>query len=165
MARVREDLAGAVRALRRLMSGLGPPSPDARGLEVAIDDLVTAFAQRTGIECQVDVSLDRKLPDRTESTFYRILQEALANVERHSGASKLAMIASSHDGEVQLRIWDDGVGFDPATVGSSRDGASFGLTAMRERARLAGGRLSYESAPGRGTLVRASFPAGGVEPA
>jgi signal transduction histidine kinase len=90
--------------------------------------------------------------------LFRVAQEALNNVARHSGARTAVVTLRQVDGGLLLAVRDDGVGFDAASVGRRR---SLGLASMRERVRLAAGTLDIESAPGRGTQVVAWVPTHG----
>lgn len=94
------------------------------------------------------------LPAAVEVGLYRIAEQALANVARHAGARHAALRLDRDPTQVRLRVEDDGAGFDPATVPPGR----FGLVGMSERARLLGGSLTVESAPGQGTAVEAVVP-------
>lgn len=95
----------------------------------------------------------RHLPE-IESTIYRIVQEAPANVAKHARAKCVSINVWEGEGRVRIAVTDDGLGFEKADPG---DG--FGLIGMRERVDLVGGRLTVESAPGQGTAIRADFPA------
>ena len=88
-----------------------------------------------------------------ETTIYRLVQEALTNAVKHASARRLEVAVVEHDDEVELRVSDDGVGFDP---GARAEG--FGLVGMRERVTLVAGRLEIESGPGRGTTLRCRIP-------
>jgi signal transduction histidine kinase len=92
--------------------------------------------------------------EEVEAAVYRIVQEALTNVSKHSGATKARVEVRENDATIHLVVSDDGTGFDPAAVT-----AGFGLLGMRERVELLGGTLAIESAPGSGTTVRVSVPA------
>jgi signal transduction histidine kinase len=94
--------------------------------------------------------LDDRLPSETETTLYRIAQEALTNAGRHSQATRVDVILERRDLQVVLIIEDNGVGFDPSRT---NDRLGFGLTGMQERAALVGAQLQIESAPGEGTTV------------
>ena len=105
-------------------------------------------------------------PAVTLSAF-RIVQEALANVEKHARASSVAVgSTTTENGELRAWVNDDGIGFTSDAMASAGDGvgsngssgAGFGLLSLRERARLAGGTLEVESAPGAGTRVTVSIP-------
>ena len=102
---------------------------------------------------------ERVLPAGLESALLRICQESLANALRHSGASQVTVTLTYDDSRVLLTTQDNGVGFDPERpMTSESDKGGFGLISMRERARLLGGELTVQSAPGRGTQVEASLP-------
>jgi signal transduction histidine kinase len=92
-----------------------------------------------------------------EIILYRVAQEAVANVLKHAQAEHAWLTLQERSGQVLLEIRDDGIGFDPLLVPHSRNG-HFGLLGMRERVELAGGSWELRSAPGGGTLIRASLP-------
>jgi signal transduction histidine kinase len=96
----------------------------------------------------------RRLDPDLENAVFRIVQEALTNVERHSGADEGEVDLSERDGRLRIEVRDRGVGFDPLAVSDGR----FGLEGVQERARLAGGTASIESAPGKGTRVVVDLP-------
>ncbi|HEY4691298.1 MAG TPA: GAF domain-containing sensor histidine kinase [Anaerolineae bacterium] len=120
-----------------------------RSLPEAIRALVDQIARERGlpIDVRVDGGLER-LPGRIEAGVYRIVQEALNNAARHSGARRAAVDLVDTGAGLRVSIADDGRGFDP---GATTRG--FGLTGMRERAHLLGGTLDIDSAPGRGTRI------------
>jgi len=94
-----------------------------------------------------------------ETACFRIVQEAMTNALRHAEASRLGVTLRVVNGELVLSVRDDGRGFDlAAAAGRAARGESAGLSGMEERAQLAGGRLEMNTAPGRGTEVRALFP-------
>jgi signal transduction histidine kinase len=96
------------------------------------------------------------LPARTQAELLRIAQEALSNVRRHAGASRVTVRVRRMNGEISLSIIDDGRGFRPADATD----AGFGLSAMRERAGLVGSRLAIRSKPGHGTEILVTAPVG-----
>ncbi len=100
------------------------------------------------------------MPAGVEAAFLRICQEALANMLKHSSASRATVtVAFDHD-KVGLRVSDNGIGFDPEIHGQwDKERGGFGLTSMRERAQLLGGKLMIKSEFGRGTNVEAEIPA------
>jgi len=113
------------------------------------------LARRAGLE--LDLHLDDvagRLPARVETACFRLVQEALTNVVRHSGARRVTVELVAEPDTVRVEVRDDGKGFD---VRAAR-GTSQGLSNMHERAALAGGELRIESGTGKGTTVRASFP-------
>lgn len=138
-----------IRTVRRIASELRPGVLDELGLEAAIDWLARDFQNRSGIECEVrteEVRLDR---DRSTAMF-RVCQEALTNVARHAGATKVSIRLERDEEELVLRVRDNGRGIRPREKGQSN---SLGLLGMRERVSLAGGELSIEGSPGQGTSV------------
>jgi signal transduction histidine kinase len=95
-----------------------------------------------------------RLPPETESTIYRVVQEALTNVAKHANAARVEVAVERSKGSVRVQVRDDGCGFDPA-----RPCTGLGLVGMRERVELAGGELDIESRPEGPTVVRALVPA------
>ncbi|MFF4524828.1 GAF domain-containing sensor histidine kinase [Streptomyces bluensis] len=100
----------------------------------------------------------RALPAAQEEAMLRVAQEALHNALRHSGAERVEVTLERRDGAAVLRVTDDGSGFEPATV--RRAGRHLGLVSMRDRASGVGGRLTVESAPGKGTTIDMEVPGG-----
>ncbi|MER6094010.1 GAF domain-containing sensor histidine kinase [Streptomyces bluensis] len=100
----------------------------------------------------------RALPAAQEEAMLRVAQEALHNALRHSGAERVEVTLERRDGTAVLRVTDDGSGFEPATV--RRAGRHLGLVSMRDRASGVGGRLTVESAPGKGTTIDMEVPGG-----
>ncbi|HYF79523.1 MAG TPA: sensor histidine kinase [Symbiobacteriaceae bacterium] len=152
MGRARTTLQESRTAIQALRS------PLERGdVMEAIRRLVDALAADTGITCTLEAGhLD--LPEETTDTVYRVVQEGLVNIARHSKAHRAwVRIAAEPGGELRLEVGDDGVGFDPG----ARKAGHFGLTGLRERIALVGGRIDVESAPGQGTriLVTLTLPA------
>ena len=139
----------------RLISEVRPPVIDEIGLETAISHLVHEQRRRgrPKIRFHSNVQFGR-LPPILENVIYRIVQEALTNACKHS-KSKEVTVAMTQEGEdVCLQVRDWGVGFDPESI----EKGHFGLEGIRQRARLLGGRLTIESAPGSGTLVQVVVP-------
>jgi signal transduction histidine kinase len=113
------------------------------------------LAARTGVPVEVYAPAERvPLAAEAEEHLYRLALEALNNALKHAAATRLTVTLAVDGGELRLVVADDGVGFDPAV---SRPG-HLGLTTMRERAVAAGGQLSIDSAPGRGTRVEVVRP-------
>jgi len=148
-------LGEEMRKLRDLIAELRPAALDDLGLGPAIESLAKRQAAIAGFAVEVDVELDseRRLTNDTETAIYRIVQEALSNAVKHAGAGHVALRVTQLSDRVQLVVEDDGRGFDPDGVG-----AGFGLTGMRERALLAGGRLWVQSAGAGPTSVTAVLP-------
>ncbi|KGQ22553.2 ATP-binding protein [Thermus filiformis] len=154
-ARALKELARYTLAeVRRLALDLRPSVLDHLGLEAALERYVREFSARTGIAVDLSYHLTRPLSRELETVVYRVVQEALTNVARHSGSPRAAVGVLEAEGEVRVFVEDEGRGFDPQGVGPGHQG----LWGMRERVELSGGRLVVESAPGEGTRVQARLP-------
>jgi two-component system sensor histidine kinase UhpB len=156
----------AMDELLNLARQLRPAALDDHGLVPAIEAQLKRFAARTGIEARLHTEGDpAALDEDRQIAIYRVAQEALANVGRHAGATAVEVELDAFPDGAELRVRDDGEGFDPGVVArtGSENGNGLGLSGMAERARLAGGELQVLSAPGGGTSVTLRlepFPAG-----
>jgi PAS domain S-box-containing protein len=141
------------RDVDHLVWELRPTALDDLGLRAALANYVQDWATRVGIRAELHTSglLDDRLAPDVETTLYRIAQEALTNIAKHSGAASVDVILERRPDHVLLIVEDDGVGFDMAAVRSASEG--FGLLGMQERAALVGATLEIESAVGKGTTV------------
>ena len=145
-----------VAATRRIAADLRPLMLDDLGLVPAAEWLVQNFMRRHGIECEFSVDPpELELQEPHATAFFRILQESLVNVARHANASLVHVTLDGSDGEVVLRVRDNGRGFD---AGGPRERGSLGLIGLRERASLLGGEIIIESAPGQGTVIEVRVP-------
>jgi signal transduction histidine kinase len=152
-----EDTGRDIEELRALITELRPATLDQLGLRAALEDLGERVSSGAGVELSTDLSIEAKRHDpELEAVVYRLVQEALTNVGKHSGASRVVLRVTEGAGRLDVLVSDDGAGFDPD---AEREG--FGLTGMRERVELAGGELQVESKPGSGTRIMASVPLGG----
>ena len=149
--------------LRRLITELRPASLDTIGLEAALYALAQQHQQAGEIRIGSNFDLPREAGERPaallETAVYRLVQEALNNVSKHSMAQRAELQVRELPGHIEIEVSDDGVGFEPNLV---REG--FGLVGMRERVTLLGGTLTIDSTPGLGTRVRAEIPIGPAEP-
>jgi two-component system sensor histidine kinase UhpB len=148
----------AMEELLTLARQLRPTALDDHGLVPAIETQLKRFAARTGVEVRIESQGDPDtLPEDVQTALYRILQEALANVGRHAAATAVSVEIDADETHLELRVRDDGAGFDPGALARRANGdgprAGLGLSGMAERARLAGGELDVRSAPGGGTTV------------
>ena len=150
MEQARGTLANARRAIGDLRSSLD----SVPGLEQALGAEVKRFEQATGLPCELNVQLNRELPNPIVETGLRIVAEALTNVARHAQASHARVQVEETGTQLCLEIRDDGQGFDPETV----EAGHYGLLGMRERARLSGGGLDVSSAKREGTVIKAWLP-------
>ena len=142
--------------LHRVSRGLHPSSLDLLGLGPAIRRLCTDFSERvtTAVTCEVQ-NVPRDLDRAVAMCLYRVAQECLRNVLKHSQSTHVRVQLSCEDGEIRLQITDDGRGFDREAAGRT---GGLGLASMEERLRLVGGKFAIVSAPGRGTQVDATVP-------
>jgi two-component system NarL family sensor kinase len=147
----------SMRRIRSLLVEIHPPNLRATGLEAALGDLLTPLAGR-GIETSLDVADGLNLDDDTEQLFYRGAGEAIRNVERHAGASHLAVRVGTRDGWARLEVADDGVGFTQEDRDRSRADGHVGLSLLEELAARMGGSLEVRSTPGEGTTFSLEVP-------
>jgi signal transduction histidine kinase len=142
--------------VRDLSMTLRPPTLDDLGLLSALTWQIGRFEAQTGIHVEFHhADLDRRFDPQVEITAFRFVQEALTNVARHAGVTKAKVDIWAGAEFLGVRIEDAGRGFD---VGAALAARSSGLEGMRERSRLAGGRLDIESEPGRGTRLSLELP-------
>src|SRR5262245_5701695 len=149
-----------LQGVRQMSLDLRPSLLDDLGLAAALRWYVGAQAQRAGLIAEVVTdSLTDDLSTAAATTCYRVVQEAVTNVVRHARATRISVALARAEGGFELSIHDDGVGFDvTAARRRALQGTSMGLFGLEERVELAGGRSAIESAPGRGTTVRAWLP-------
>jgi PAS domain S-box-containing protein len=160
-AEITDALEGLVEGVRRIARGLRPPALEDVGVEAAIRSQVRTSLEESGIEAKLHLEpVGDRLSEEAQLVVYRIVQEALSNVRRHSHATSVEVcLGVEGEGEhahVITTVSDDGRGFD--AEGEFLAGAGLGLIGMDERARLVGGRLMLSSAPGEGCLVRLRIP-------
>ena len=154
---IRDEIVETADDVKRISRGLRPPELEEVGLAPAVRAHVRTLKERLGFDVDADVhDVDAHLDLTGKLAVYRIIQEALSNARRHSGAESVCLCLTEEDGAVVAEVRDDGCGFDPSS-GMQLD-RGLGLIGMRERASMIGGALLIESAPGAGTTVRASIP-------
>ena len=149
----------AIQQVRDLATDLRPSILDDLGLVEALSWYADREARRAGFGLRLNVDkIDVKVPTMLETACFRIVQEALTNAIRHSGARSVELELHENAGALRVCLRDDGKGFDVAALRrAAAAGKSHGLLNMQERAELAGGELEIESAPARGTMIRATF--------
>jgi len=164
---LREMLGQTAEEVERISRGLRPSVLDELGLAAVLRDTTKEFAARTGVTLKLTCGeLTARLPADTELTLYRILQEALKNVEQHARARHVTVQLTKPDSVVQLVIHDDGIGFDPEHHPARRKGrGGLGLLSMRERAIYSGGALKVKSVcraglAKAGTAIEVRIPLG-----
>ena len=139
--------------VRELSQLLRPTILDDFGLDAGIGWLTDRFRERTGIEAEFQSEFDGRLADETETHLFRIVQEALTNIARHSGATRAEIHLRREDHRIRLTIHDNGTGLKEH-AGSG----GMGLIGMRARARSAGGELELISQPGHGVTIEVWAP-------
>ncbi len=144
-----------MQVVRRIASELRPSVLDQLGLQAAIECLVQEATQRTGIAIKLQAEEFPKLPGEVASHAYRIIQEALTNVTRHSKATRVDVAVRRLEKAIILAVEDNGVGFVPQSLSGLR---SLGLVGMRERALACGGTLLIRGSPGEGTAIVVTIP-------
>ncbi len=150
----RETAADGLADTRRFIRELAPPTLD-QGLGAALRRLAEQQWTRDGLTVGVTVP-DVALPMDVETALLRLAQGAVANAVQHARAAHVDVVVAVDGREARLTVVDDGVGFDPVTTGDRAAATdSFGLRAMAERVEQFGGRLTVDSAPGRGTTITA----------
>jgi two-component system, NarL family, sensor histidine kinase UhpB len=155
MSLLRQGIAEA----RRLINGMRVTVVDEHGLRSAIEGLISEMRGLGGPPTELCWELRRgELPPRLAHAVFRIVQECLTNVARHSRSAKAQVILSERDNQLKMEVKDWGVGFDPENISEER----VGLEGIRLRARLAGGMARIDSAPGRGATILVELP---LEPA
>ena len=148
-----EGLNSGIALKRRIIEDLRPSSLSNLGLVAALDILVREWGQRADIK--VDAEFEPvQLRPAGELTVYRLVQEALTNITKYAKATAVEVRLSSTDGQVSVSVRDNGLGFDMKAPRSS----AHGLLGMRYRLETEGGQLAMQSAPGKGTLIRADLP-------
>ncbi|MFG1609979.1 sensor histidine kinase [Actinoplanes sp. NPDC049265] len=141
---------------RRSVQALRPQQLAAAALPDALTEVVDDWAALNGVPAElITTGTVRPLTAEVETTLLRAAQEALANVARHAGATRVALTLSYMEDVVSLDVRDDGAGFDPAAPRPATESGGHGLAAMRERLRRIAGTLEVESEPGAGTAISA----------
>src|SRR5579862_196983 len=135
--------------MRRLIAALSPAVLEQLGLGAALRQLVNRFRRLHPIRVKLQLGGLRRLPQHTEIIVYRLVQECCNNIAKHSGATNVNLSVSSADGWVRLAVEDNGVGFKVEEALARKD--SFGLSGMRERVALLGGRFEIRSYPKNGS--------------
>ncbi len=151
----------ALQDVRTISHNLRPHQLDELGLEICLEGLARRLGQSSHLEVTCAVTrLELPIPPEAAINLYRITQESLSNVLKHAGATRVALSLAMSEGCVQLRVEDDGKGFDTGPfLHGARSEEGFGLKVMSERARMLGGVLEVDSTPGQGTRLTVTLPA------
>jgi signal transduction histidine kinase len=149
--------ARTIEELRRIVAALSPALLERLGLESAVRHLASRFAKTHGAAIRVRVSGDWECVSRqSQEVIYRVAQESLQNIAKHSQATRVNLLLQSTDKKIRLSVSDNGTGF--AKEAAMNKPMSFGLAGMRERAKLLAGDLAIRSVPGRGVTVVLELP-------
>lgn len=160
IAAVQELLKETARGVRRFAQDLRPPMLDHLGLVASVEALAGDLREKNGIEASVRVTgVPRRLEPEEELVLFRIVQEAMSNARRHSGATKVALHMAFETSHVRVSVSDNGCGFSvPARIDNLLCGGKLGLIGMSERARTLGGTLDIRSEPDHGSIITVEVP-------
>lgn len=154
-----ERASASLKEVRDIAYDLHPHTLDRLGLRGAIESVVMRFTAACDIPVAYTLDeIDGVLSKEQEINFFRVVQEGLNNIARHSGATKVTLTITRSDRSIAMELHDNGMGFDVAAVRSR--GGGFGMTGMTERIRLVGGKLTVASQLRTGTTVQATLPIG-----
>lgn len=151
----------ALQDVRNLSHNLRPHQLDELGLEKCLEAMIRRISESSRLPIRATIQrLDPPLPAEAGINLYRIAQESLSNVLKHSRAGQASLSLAREDDSIVMRISDDGEGFQAAAfLEAGRQDEGFGLKVMSERARMLGGWLEINSGPGRGTTLTVTLPA------
>jgi signal transduction histidine kinase/ligand-binding sensor domain-containing protein len=149
------SVSEAIDEVREIAHNLRPILLDRLGLTKAIESMLRRVGDANQVEFKYEIApLDGVFPKEAEVNFYRIIQESVNNIVKHSKATQAAVCVARMDGAVSVAVHDNGKGFDPDEA--ARTGG-FGLIGITERARILGGETAFRSSPGSGTTVEIKF--------
>lgn len=154
---IRSEIVEAADSVKRLSRGLRPPEIEELGLALALQAHVRTLREGGIFDVSLDVGVvDPYLDVTAKLVLYRIVQEAISNARRHSGATDAGVRVFYEDGTVVAEVFDEGRGFSHGAAVEGERG--LGLLGMEERATMVGGRLTVDSSPDEGTRVRVTIP-------
>ncbi len=154
-----KEIRSCARELRSLLMELRPQVLDDNGLNAALNELGRHV---DGVKVSVESDVPDDLGNEFAITIFRIVQEALTNIEKHAQATSATVVVTLESGAIRIHVTDDGVGYEGAVTGPSAEGSHLGLLGMRERAQMFGGTFSISGASGGGTEIDALLPLGGA---
>jgi signal transduction histidine kinase/sugar lactone lactonase YvrE len=147
----------AIKEVREIASNLHPHHLEKLGLRAAVEAMIEQVSRSAPVKFNAVIAdVDNKLSMQAKINLYRVLQEAIANIVRHSGAAKASITIREADNAVQAIIEDNGKGFVQGSSQGGRQG--FGLKSMTERMNLVGGTIAFDSTPGKGTKIQIAIP-------
>lgn len=152
-----------IETVRRITRGLNPAALETLGLRAAVEQMVCELGDYGGCSIQTEIEvLERIVSHKTQISLYRIIQEALTNINKHARATRLAIKAIEDPDTSAIRVFveDNGRGFDTQKcLGPEGREKGMGLAAMEERSRMIGGLMTIQSRPGQGTCITICLPA------
>lgn len=159
------EAALAIDETREISYNLRPFQLDRLGLSKAIEGIVRSASTASGTTYSLELdNIDDAFPEDLRINFYRIVQESLNNIVKHAQATEVHIRIKRTEDQVLLTIRDNGRGFTPGITKSESERGGFGVTGMAERARLLGGELMVQAAPGHGAVVSVGFQLGEKRP-
>jgi signal transduction histidine kinase len=151
-----EQLDDLIRSIRKISADLRPSLLDDIGLEAAMEWHLNEFKKRTGIDYSFEeTNHDLKLPDPVKTVLFRIFQESLTNIARHSNAKHIQVHLARAKDAISMTVKDNGKGFDPQVLNTSN---SLGILGMKERVAELNGRFTISSSPKSGTCISTWLP-------
>jgi signal transduction histidine kinase len=164
--RIADAASQALGEVREVVQGLLPCHLERLGLTEAVRETVARVADASGIPITCTLAEVRgRLSDETALRLFRVVQESLNNVVKHSRATSASLEMSLGQDGIRVALHDNGRGFDPAQNVPTQAGHGFGLVGMAERTRMMGGVLTVDAAPGRGTTITVVVPCAGAREA
>ena len=157
---MQENVNAALTDIRTLARGLRPSLLDHCGFAATLEKNGKDFRDRTGMDFELEVDPDAAsfLDTSNLTHLFRLVQEAMQNIEEHSKAERAWIVLAQQDGKMHLEVGDNGCAFTPQRVAEAQADGHLGLLGMRERAELLGGSFQLEATPGKGTIIRVSVP-------
>ena len=153
------SIESSINELKEIIYNLKPKNLDEVGLGPSLRILTKRISEETGIKGTVDIyGSEERLNKKLELTLYRLTQEALSNIVKHSRAKEFNIQIMNNKDIIKLMISDDGVGFDPAHTNNKSNSSGFGLLNMQERIGIYNGKLKIDSSEGNGTLIITEIP-------
>jgi signal transduction histidine kinase len=151
---ISNEASVAIREIREISYHLRPYQLDILGLTKAIEGTIRTVGAASGIVFSSTIdNIDDLLPSDSRINFYRIVQECLNNIVKHSEATEASIVIAGGDGRIRMTIKDNGKGFTPGSASAQPDTGGFGLIGISERAQLLGGVAEFRSSPGAGAQV------------
>ena len=145
----------AILDMRLLVFELHPPIIEQKGFVTALKARLEAVEARSGVQAEIHVEGERRLPQDLEMEVFRIAQEAVTNTVKHAKAKEIRLQLTFKPGRFYMEVWDNGIGFNPSTSDTS---GGFGLRSISERVNHLNGKLMIDSSPGEGTSIKVEVP-------